>query len=172
MDTRPLTAQVEVRIAAAPERVWEFASDIAVPARFSGELQQVEWLDGAEAPRVGARFTGRNRNKDVGEWSTTCELVEVHPPQTLAWQVLGADEALATWRFDLIPDGPEATLLRHRVRTGPGRTPLDDFIARRPDKKEKVIQYRRNILETNMRATAEGIRGLAEGTEYPAGRTA
>ncbi|MDX3128387.1 hypothetical protein PV367_00855 [Streptomyces europaeiscabiei] len=33
-------------------------TDIALPARLSPELQRVEWLDGAEAPMVGARFAG------------------------------------------------------------------------------------------------------------------
>ncbi|MBB4933359.1 uncharacterized protein YndB with AHSA1/START domain [Lipingzhangella halophila] len=161
-NVHPLAVEVEARIAAAPENVWEFVSDITVPARFSGELQKVEWLDGATAPSVGARFTGHNHNTRLGEWSTVSEVAEFDPPRAFVWRVVGAEDALATWRFDLVPESSGATLLRHHVRTGPAFTPLDDFIARNPDKKEKAISVRREALQTNMRATVEGVRGLCE----------
>src|SRR3712207_3727366 len=39
------TTDVEVAIAAPPERVWEVVADIELPVRFSSELQEVRWLD-------------------------------------------------------------------------------------------------------------------------------
>ncbi|RNL82647.1 SRPBCC family protein [Halostreptopolyspora alba] len=161
--SNPITVEVESRIEAAPERVWELASDITVPARFSGELQRVEWNDGATQPHVGARFTGHNSNPRIGEWSTTSEVVEVAAPHSFVWQVLGPEEPVATWRFDLVPESLETTLLRHRVRTGPGHTPLDEFIANNPEKKDKALRAREEALRTNMRATVDGIREVCEG---------
>lgn len=159
----PLTVEVESRIEATPERVWELVSDITVPARFSGELQRVEWNDGVTEPRAGARFTGHNSNPNIGEWSTTSEVVEATAPRSFAWQVVGPEEPVATWRFDLVPESSEATLLRHQVRTGPGRTPLDDFVDDNPEKKEKALRSREKELRTNMRATLDGIREACEG---------
>ncbi len=160
--SNPIMIQVETQIAAAPERVWEFVSDITVPARFSGELQRVEWLDGATTPRIGARFAGYNENEGLGEWSTTSELVEVEEPRVFAWQVVGVDDPVASWRFELVPEPSGTTLLRHHVQTGPAINPLDDYIARNPEKRDKALHVRRKALDTNMRATVEGIRGLCE----------
>ena len=42
--------ECEIEVAAGPERVWRLVSDISTSARFSPELWEVEWLDGAEEP--------------------------------------------------------------------------------------------------------------------------
>ena len=72
---------VEVDISAPPERVWEFASDINLPARFSHEFQGAEWID-ADGPREGASFIGRNERVEVDrKWETTSWVVACDPPR-------------------------------------------------------------------------------------------
>ena len=46
-----------------PAVIWALVTDIDLPARFSGELQSVEWLDGATAVEVGNRFRGTTRTR-------------------------------------------------------------------------------------------------------------
>jgi len=66
---------VEIDIAAPPERVWEFASDINIPARFSDEFRGADWVD-SDGPREGASFIGRNERTDVDRvWSGKCSTV-------------------------------------------------------------------------------------------------
>ncbi|MDA2803488.1 SRPBCC family protein [Nocardiopsis suaedae] len=156
------TVEVETRIRAVPAQVWSLASDITVPPRFSGELRGAEWIDGADGPRVGARFSGRNRNDYMGEWTTTSEVVEVDEPHAFAWHVLLPDgRRVATWRFDLrAEDG--GTVLRQSMAVGPDPSPMDEIAVKRPHDADRIVTKRLTMLEEGMRATVEGIRGLAE----------
>ena len=79
------TVEVETWIDSPPERVWELVTDMQLIARFSDELQEVQWLDGARGPSLGARFTGRNRNEALGEWTTTSHVVEFEPQRVFGW---------------------------------------------------------------------------------------
>ena len=119
---RPSTT-VERSVAAPAERLWALVTDPDLPARFSEELQEGRWLDGASGPAVGARFRGRNRNDVMGEWHTTCHVIECEPPRRYAWAVDDVDAPNATWRFVLTPDG-DRTTLRYEVVLGPGRSGL------------------------------------------------
>ncbi|WP_030624075.1 SRPBCC family protein [Streptomyces sclerotialus] len=165
-------ARCEIRIAAAAPRIWELVSDIGLPARLSPELQRVEWLDGATAPAVGARFAGHNRHPKIGEWRTVSQIVTADAGHEFGWAVLdtagrfGAPvtdpaHALATWRFTL-DSAPEGVRLRHSVRIGPGASGLSAVIARMPDREEQLIEARLAELRTGMTATLEGIKALAE----------
>ena len=74
MDRRPLCGQpnrgTSTWIDADPARVWSLVSDIQLMPTLSNELQRVEWVDGADRPRVGARFVGYNEHEAFGQWST------------------------------------------------------------------------------------------------------
>ena len=92
---------VEIDIAAPPEQVWEFVSDINIPARFSDEFQGADWVD-ADGPHEGASFIGRNERKEAGRvWQTTSYVVACDPPRTFAWHVNDRDQPSARWRFEL-----------------------------------------------------------------------
>jgi uncharacterized protein YndB with AHSA1/START domain len=152
--------EVEVRIAAPPERVWPLVSDIGVPPGFSGELQETRWLD-ADGPALGARFLGRNRHPAAGEWETISTVTECRPAECFAWAVGDPARPSATWRFEIEAD-EGGTLLRQRARFGPGPSGLTSAIAARPDKEERIIARRLEEHRANMTATVEGIRRLAE----------
>lgn len=160
----------EVTTAAPPGRVWELVTDIGLPARTGAELYRVEWVDGATAPAVGARFVGHNRNAVLGEWRTLCEITELRAERAFAWAVTDPDGRFgvpadptapaATWRFDLEPDGT-GTRLRHSVRIGPSPSGLTVAIARYPHREEEIMASRAADLRANMRTTLTTITTLA-----------
>ncbi|MFE7467805.1 SRPBCC family protein [Streptomyces sp. NPDC057499] len=154
-------------IAAPPQRVWELVSDITTSVRHSPELQEVQWLDGAEGPAVGARFSGRNRNEGMGEWRTVSRITELAEQHAFAWEVLypgnSEGEALAIWTYSLEPlaDGT-ATRLRHGMRLGPARGPLTDYVEKYPDREEEIIDGRMDLLRSGIESTLAGVKSDAE----------
>ncbi|KUL21241.1 SRPBCC family protein [Streptomyces regalis] len=157
------TPTVEVRawVDAPPDRVWRIVSDVTLMPGMSEELQSVEWLDGAAGPAVGARFVGRSRHEDFGEWETTSHIIECEPPRVLAWAVADPSRPSAVWRFGLQPkDG--GTELSEWMQMGPGRSGLSFAIDRMPEKEEKIVFVRMREFEANMTATLGHIRKLAE----------
>ncbi|MFI1968738.1 polyketide cyclase [Streptomyces cinnamoneus] len=162
----------EVHIDAAPGRVWHLVTDIGLPARLSPELQRTGWLDGATAPEPGARFEGYNRHPLVGEWRTISRVVELEPERRFCWEVTDPDgryggdpdEPLATWMFELKPEG-DGVLLRQSVRVGPGRSGASLAIDRAPEKEEAIVEMRLGELRTGIQATLRGVREIAEAGE-------
>ncbi|MCD9873319.1 SRPBCC family protein [Streptomyces guryensis] len=162
----------EVYVEAAPSRVWSLVTDIALPARLSPELQRVEWLGGVEEPAVGARFAGYARHRLLGEWRTVSHVVELEEQRVFCWAVVDEDgrfgtpsrlpsHPLATWRFELAPDGA-GTRLRHLARMGPGRSGVTLAIEGTPDREEEIVAFRITELRGNMEATLHGVKALAE----------
>ncbi|MFF4403064.1 SRPBCC family protein [Streptomyces sp. NPDC001404] len=164
--------ECEVFVAAAPHVVWELVTDIGLPAGLSPELQRVEWLDGAEGPALGARFAGYNSHPKIGDWRTVSQIAELDEERAFAWAVIdvegrfgdaatGPEQALATWRFTLEPEG-SGTRLRHSVRIGPGTSGLSAIIAQMPEKEEQLIAARLTELRAGIEATLNGVKSLAE----------
>ncbi|MEU6126983.1 SRPBCC family protein [Streptomyces sp. NPDC047123] len=158
------TVEVDGRISASPERVWELVSDIGLMPALSGELQSVAWLDGASGPAPGARFTGRSRHASLGEWETTSYVVACAAPREFAWAVGDPERPSALWRFSLAVQDDGGTLLTQWMRMGPGRSGLSYAIERMPDKEQKIVFVRLREFERSMTATVAAIKGLAEGT--------
>lgn len=155
------TAEVEVRVDAPPERVWALLTDIGLPARFSSEFEGAEWVEGVEGPAVGSRFIGRNTHPAIGSWQTTSCIVACDPGRAFGWDVETDAGVAASWRFELEPDG-EGTRLRQWARMGPAPSGLTVAIEARPDKEDRIVEKRLAEWLRNMRATVEGIKGLAE----------
>lgn len=156
------TAEVDVLIAAPPDRVWPLVTDIATPSRCGTELQEAAWVDPDQGPRLGARFTGRNFHPAGGEWETTSTIVDFEPERRFGWAVGDPHEPSAVWRLELAPEG-DGTRLRYWAQMGPGPSGTTSLIERMPDKEERIIARRLQEWETNMTATITGIKQLAEG---------
>ena len=156
-------AEVDVRIDAPPSRVWEYVTDVAVPAEFSSEFQGADWLEPHDGPALGATFRGRNEHEAIGKWETTSVIVACDEDRVFAWAVGDPENASATWEFALTPD-EDGTLLSYSVRLGPGPSGLTYAIDQRPDKEERIIERRLDEHRRNMTATIEGIKKLAEGS--------
>ncbi|GAA5703532.1 hypothetical protein SM007_34565 [Streptomyces avermitilis] len=159
--------ECEIEVAAPPERVWRLVSDISTSARYSPELQWVEWLDGAEGPAVGACFVGRNSNAGLGEWQSVSRIAEFVEPLSFRWEVVREDdrngEALTVWTYTLAPaaDG-SSTRLRHGMRIGPARGPLQEFVASAPEREERIVGGRLAQLRAGIEATLAGVKAEAE----------
>lgn len=151
---------VAQHVSAPPEVVWQLVCDIDVLPRYSAELQYVAWVD-ADAPRLGARFTGTNVHPLMGEWTTRCEVIAFDPPRVFAWAVGDCEKPAATWRFDLTPSGT-TTLLRYTARIGPGRSGVSMLIERQPHQRDAIVAHRLRQFEAGMTATVNGIKALAE----------
>jgi nitroreductase len=152
---------VEIDIAAPPERVWEFASDINISARFSDEFQGADWIDG-DGPREGASFIGRNERTEADRvWQTTSYVAACDPPRVFAWHVNGPDRTTAQWRFELerIPGG---TRLSQRLIIGPNLSNTGRTMEANPERAHQILANRRNQHRGNMLLNLQGIKRLAE----------
>lgn len=156
------TVEVSSWIDAGPDRVWRLVSDIdLMPTFSSGELQAVEWTDGADGPQVGAAFLGHNRHQALGDWTSRSQIVVCAEPREFVWAVGDPDDPAATWRFRLTPaDG--GTTLSYSARLGPGRSGLSLAIDAQPDKEQKIVFVRMREFETAITATLAAIKQLAE----------
>lgn len=160
----PIT-EAEIHIAAAPDEVWPFVTDIETPVRFSAELYEVEWLGRVRRPVPGATFLGRNRNAALGAWQTVSRISEVVPHQVFSWCVADLqgefEPPAAVWSFRLVED-EGGTLLRQSARIGPGSSGVSLAIAARPELEERIVDGRILTLNRAMQGTLNGIKGLAE----------
>jgi len=160
-----------VHVDADPRRVWEFVSDIELPARLSPELQRVEWLSD-DGLTLGATFAGYNRHPVLGDWRTISHVVEFDDGHAFSWVVVDPDvrfgggppdssEPMATWRFQVEPEEGGARLSQS-VRIGPARSGISLAIDRRPDDEEALVAHRLDELRAGIDATLAGIKTLAE----------
>ncbi len=159
------TADVEVHVAAPPEAVWPFVTDLDVLAQFSDEFQGGAWLDPDTPPGVGTRFQGRNQNS-MSAWEVTCTVTEWEPARAFAWCVEDPRAPAASWRFALAPDDG-GTRLTYRAQMGPGPSGVTAYIDEHPDAEERIVAGRLAMWTTYMQATLDGIRELAEGGPNP-----
>jgi uncharacterized protein YndB with AHSA1/START domain len=153
------TVEVDVLVAAPIGRVWALVSDIDLPARFSGEFLGAKWID--DGPKVGARFVGRSHHDALGDWETTSFVARFDPPRAFEWAVSDLGAPSSSWWFDLDEEAG-GTRLRQGMRMGPAPSGLSIAITAMPDKEEKIIARRLVEHQSNIRATLEGIKQLAE----------
>ncbi|MDQ6698407.1 MAG: SRPBCC family protein [Actinomycetota bacterium] len=155
------TAEVEIVVDAPIDRLWALITDIELPARFSSEFRGAEWLDAG--PALDARFKGRNEHAAIGAWEVTCVVTQCEVDRVFEWAVGDADDASAKWRFELEPSA-HGVLLRQWCQIGPAPSGLTAAIMAMPDKEERIVGRRLEEFRTNMQATVEGIKRVAETT--------
>ncbi|SPM39256.1 Uncharacterized conserved protein YndB, AHSA1/START domain [Mycobacterium numidiamassiliense] len=155
------TVEVSTWIDADPNRVWNLISDIKLMPTLSNELQSVEWTEGADGPRLGARFVGYSEHDAFGQWSTTSQIVACDQPREFAWAVGDVGNPSATWRFRLTPrDG--GTNLSYWMQMGPAPSGLSVAIESMPDKEQKIVFVRMREFEAAIGKTLAAIKRLAE----------
>ena len=60
-----MQASVTVPMAAQADEIWNIVADVRNTGKFSPEVMEAEWLDGATEPALGARFRGHvQANRD------------------------------------------------------------------------------------------------------------
>ena len=105
MSDRPCV-EAEIFVEAPSTHVWELVTDIVRMGQWSPEYEGGTWCDGATDAAVGARFRGRNKRSDR-EWETISTVIDAEPGRSFGWAVGDPNNAAATWRFDLTPEGAE-----------------------------------------------------------------
>ncbi|MEZ5210315.1 MULTISPECIES: SRPBCC family protein [unclassified Gordonia (in: high G+C Gram-positive bacteria)] len=154
------TVEVTRRLPCPPERAWELVTDIELPVRAAGELQEVQWLDGASSVAVGARFGGRNANDDLGEWHTVSTVTEVDPGRRWVWSVgPEAAEPWAYWGFEVEP-ARDGSLVRQWAKIGDGESPLAGFVARMPEKEGRIVEQRLGVWRHGMESNLDHLAAL------------
>ncbi|HEX3827056.1 MAG TPA: SRPBCC family protein [Sporichthyaceae bacterium] len=148
-------------VGAAPDRVWELVSDIAVIAALSRETKSVEWVDGAAGPALGSRFRGVNSHEAVGEWTTVSTVVVCDPARAFQWDVGTVESPAASWGYELTPVA-DGTQLRAWGRLGPGPSNLTKAIDKFPEKEERIVARRLDEFRVGVEKTLAGIKSLAE----------
>jgi len=156
------TIEVTQRVRCDVPTAWQYVTDITLPERCSNELQSVQWLDGAEGVKVGARFRGRSQHDAFGNWETVCEVVEVEDQRRWVWTVSGPEGVGATWGFEVEP-ASDGVLIRQWGRMGPGPSGLTPGIIAQPDKEARIVARRISEWQQNMQANLDWIRSQVEG---------
>jgi hypothetical protein len=122
---------VERVVAAPPDVVYRTISDVTSTGERSQECRRVEWLDGATAPVLGARFRGYNRT-GLARWSRVCEVVEAEPGTVFAFRTIPSRwdpsrRDSTTWRYELAAADAQRTRVRHSYEIT--KAPLPPFKA-------------------------------------------
>src|ERR1700741_4601505 len=95
-----------VHMAASADEIWNLIADGRNIGRFSPEVFDAEWLDGATAPALGARFRGHVKRNEVGPvYWTTCRVTACEPGRDFGFAVLLGDRAVNTWHYKFTPNG-------------------------------------------------------------------
>jgi hypothetical protein len=77
--------------------------------------------------------------------------------------VTDVDDPSAVWWFELDEEDGSVRLRQH-AQMGPAPSGLSIAITAMPEKEERIVARRLAEFESNMRATLEGIKRLAEGS--------
>ena len=153
------TVEVDVLIDAPIERVWQLVTDINAARPV---LDRVPRRRLARRRPVGRRsLRGRNHHDAMGEWETTSFVNRYEP---LLRVRLGGHRPRQPV-VELVVRAGTGTARRPPPpghAHGPGTVGAHDRHHAMPDKEERIIARRLAEYETNMRATLEGIKQLAE----------
>jgi Polyketide cyclase / dehydrase and lipid transport len=149
-----MEASVTVAMKAPAEQVWELVADVRNTGKFSPEVMEAEWLDGATGPTLGATFRGHVKRNEIGPvYWTTCRVTACEPGREFGFAVLIGDRAVNNWNYQFAPtaDGTDVTE-SFRMNEGLFTTLFGLFGGQ--------LRRRRNVRD--MRKTLERIRAVVE----------
>jgi uncharacterized protein YndB with AHSA1/START domain len=159
MTSRNVTAaefhRAEIDVDAPPERVYALVADVTRMGEWSPECIRCRWLGPDREPRVGARFRGTSR-KGWRRWSTVSTVVAAVPGQSFGFEVTYFGLPVATWQYDLRPDGGGGTHLAESVEDRRGRLvrALSPLITGSSDRGRRNTETMRTTL-ARLKAAAE-----------------
>jgi hypothetical protein len=149
-----MDGSVTVHMAAPANKIWDLVADVRNTAKFSPEVFNAEWLDGATGPAIGAHFRGHVRRNEIGPvYWTRCRVTACEPAREFGFDVLVGDRAANHWHYQFTPSG-DGTDVTESFRLAP--TPL----LRVYWKLLGGLRGRRNVRD--MRRTLERIKAVVE----------
>ena len=98
------TREIDIEIDAPAADIWRVVSDITRTPEWSPVCHRCEWIDGAAAPVVGARFRGHNKLNGA-RWSRECVVTAADPGEVFAFSTLFKGQESTRWRYRLQPTG-------------------------------------------------------------------
>src|SRR4051794_30004146 len=107
-----MQASVTVPMAAQADEIWNIVADVRNTGRYSPEVIEAEWLDGATGPAIGARFRGHVKRNEIGPvYWTTCRVTACEPGREFGFEVLVGNRAVNSWHYAFTPsdDGTDVT---------------------------------------------------------------
>lgn len=93
-----------VRLAATPDVVYAYITDLDKLPELSPENVRCEFLGSSTTIEVGARFRGHNKSGDY-EWHADCLVTVAEPGRSFAFEVPPGYEHATTWNYRIEPDG-------------------------------------------------------------------
>ena len=150
-----MRASVTVHMDCPPEKAWGLVSDITRMGEYSPEVVEAEWMGGATAPAVGARYRGhvrRNENFPFLYW-TVCEITECVPGEVFEFVVLLGERPVNKWRYEFRAAG-DGTDVTESFDLG------DNLFTKLWRPVGGFLRERRN--ERDMRTTLERVKAVAE----------
>ncbi|GAC1396817.1 MAG: SRPBCC family protein [Mycobacterium sp.] len=146
-----------VSMSAPADKIWNVIADVRNTGRFSPEVFEAEWLDGATGPALGTRFRGHVRRNERGPvYWTTCRVTACDPGREFGFDVLVGDRTANAWHYLLVPfNGGTAVTESFRMP--------DSLFTRLFSVLGGQLRQRRNVRD--MRTTLERIKALVEAPE-------
>jgi uncharacterized protein YndB with AHSA1/START domain len=138
-----MEGQVTIHINAAPESVFALVSDVTRMGEWSPETKSCEWVDGATAPTVGAKFRGTNKMGPF-KWSTTPAITECQPGRLFAFDAGGT-----IWTYSFTPSNG-------------GTSVTESFRVESTISKLYTLPPRRSQMIKGMQQTLERLKTAAE----------
>jgi len=146
-----------VSMSAPADKIWNVIADVRNTGKFSPEVFESEWLDGAAGPALGVRFRGHVKRNEIGPvYWTTCRVTACEPGREFGFDVLAGNAVANTWHYRLTPveGGTEVT--------ESFRMP-DSLFSKLFGVLGGQLRQRRNVRD--MRTTLERIKAVVEAPE-------
>jgi hypothetical protein len=143
-------------IGAPAERIYALVADLPRMGEWSPECRRVEWLDGSDAPTVGARFIGHNQGGPAGlmKWSRRGRVLTADPAREFAFVTEEGGRESTEWRYRLEPvDAGTRVTESYVVRWIPTWARIVDVPTNRARELRHAMQH-----------TLEQLKGAAEAT--------
>jgi plastocyanin len=148
---------VSLHMAARPEDVYAFVSDVTRTPEISPEILECTWLDGATGPAVGARFKARNKVPNRPSWPNKPVMTVVEPGRKVAWARTEAFGGTVEWTYTFEPDG-DGTLVTESYEVTKPLSPIGWFIIGTLFARKD----RRTDLRNGMNETLQRLRAVVE----------
>src|SRR3978361_1081674 len=119
-----MDGSVTVSMAAPADKIWNLIADVRNTGKFSPEVMESEWLDGATGPALGATFRGHVKRNEIGPvYWTKCRVTACEPGREFGFEVLIGDRAVNNWHYLFTPvDGGTEVTESFRMNEGLGTT--------------------------------------------------
>lgn len=152
--TNELAHRASVTVSASPAQLYDMLSDITRMGEWSPTCRAC-WWDTGDGPRVGAWFTGHNKNPER-EWETRSQVVAADPGREFAFAV-GGSWVRWGYTFEAIDGGTEITESWELLPDGIAR-----FHERFGDQAAAEIEKRRRSAHHDIPLTLAAIKEAAE----------